>query len=116
KTLLLSYDADKDKNQKKVKKDTLYIEPKELLSMVKVGEHIYFDDGKFEAKVVKVKNKEVHVEIIRISAKKHFLKPEKGINLPDSELTIAPLTEEDKENLPFICKHADLVGYSFVGN
>jgi pyruvate kinase len=52
--------------------------------------------------------------VIRISTKKPFLKPEKGINLPDSELKIDALTQEDREYIPFICKYADMVGFSFV--
>jgi pyruvate kinase len=94
--------------------DTLLVEPKELLAMVKEGEHIYFDDGKFEAKVKKIRAGKVEVEIVRISAKKHFLKPERGINLPDSEISIPVLTEEDKNHIPFICEHADMIGFSFV--
>ena len=98
------------------KKNIICIEPKELLDMVRVGEHIFFDDGKFEARVTKVTTGEAWVEVVRISAKNHFLKPERGINLPDSELTIPTLTEEDKNNIPFICQHADMVGYSFVSS
>ena len=117
--LILRYDdhpnRDHSKN-KKSKRDILFIEPKELLPMIKEGEHIFFDDGKFEAKVIKTEPDKVTVRIIRISAKKHVLKPEKGINLPDSEITIPTLTKEDKENLPFICAHADMVGYSFVNS
>lgn len=94
----------------------IHIEPKELLGMIKEGEHIFFDDGKFEAKVTNVNPGAVEVEIIRISAKNHFLKPERGINLPDSEITLPILTDEDKQNLPFICAHADMVGYSFVSS
>ncbi|MEK6781935.1 MAG: pyruvate kinase [Bacteroidota bacterium] len=104
----------KGKKQKPV--DTLFVEPKEILSHIKPGEHIYFDDGKFEAAVIKVNPEDVRVKIVRISTKKPFLKPEKGINLPDSDLDIPPLTDEDKKNIPFICKHADMVGYSFVNS
>jgi pyruvate kinase len=71
---------------------------------------------KFEAKVMSASSEGVRVKIIRISTKKPFLKPEKGINLPDSDLAIPPLTEEDKSNIPFICEHADMVGYSFVNS
>ncbi len=122
KKLILSYaeneGAEDKRRQKRRSKgeDTLFIEPRELLSMVKVGEHIFFDDGKFEAKVTAINPKQVVVKVVRISTKNPFLKPEKGINLPDSDLTIAPLTEEDKKNIPFICQHADLVGYSFVNS
>jgi len=94
----------------------LFVEPKEILKHVKPGEHIYFDDGKFEAKVITVSAKSVKVKIVRISTQKPFLKPEKGINLPDSNLRIAPLTRGDKKNIPFVCKHADMVGYSFVNS
>ena len=94
--------------------DVLNVEPKEILLQVSPGEHIYFDDGKFEAKVMEVSPDRVRVKIVRISTKKPFLKPEKGINLPDSDLGIPPLTEEDNRNIPFICEHADMVGYSFV--
>ncbi len=100
----------------KPKVDVLNIEPKELLEMVKEGEHIFFDDGKFEARVTSVKPGQITVKIVRISARKHFLKPERGINLPDSEITIPTLTAEDKVNIPFMCEHADMVGYSFVSN
>jgi pyruvate kinase len=42
------------------------------------------------------------------------LKPEKGLNFPDIELTLPPLTRKDLTDLDFIAEHADLVGFSFV--
>lgn len=98
----------------KQKRDILYVEPKEILSGVKVGEPIVFDDGKFEATVLSVEPGAVTVRIVRISTKNPVLKPEKGINLPNSDLEIAALTADDLRNIPFICRHADMVGYSFV--
>lgn len=92
----------------------IWIEPSLILEMIKPGESIFFDDGKFEAKVMEVKERSARVRIKRISTKKPFLKAEKGINLPDTDLKIPPLTDQDRENLPFICRHADMVGYSFV--
>lgn len=106
--------AAKEKKHKEV--PVVYVEPKGILANVNPGERIFFDDGKFEAKVISVSSKAVRVKIVRISTKKPFLKPEKGINFPDSELDIPPLTEEDKRNLAFICNHADMVGYSFVSH
>ncbi|MBS1554931.1 MAG: pyruvate kinase [Bacteroidetes bacterium] len=92
----------------------IWVEPSLILSMVKPGEHIFFDDGKFEAKVMEVNGQSARVRIKRISTKKPFLKAEKGINLPDTDLKIPPLTPEDISNIPFICQHADMVGFSFV--
>ncbi|MBS1979429.1 MAG: pyruvate kinase [Bacteroidetes bacterium] len=120
KELILRFDANGEtepgKRRRRMSSDTLFIEPMELLSMIKPGEHIFFDDGKFEAKVMEVEPERVMVKVMRISTKKPLLKPEKGINLPDSELTIPSLMEEDIKNIPFICQHADMVGYSFVSN
>jgi len=117
--LLLNY-AEEDKmpggKKKKRKLNTLYVEPREILTIVKPGEHIFFDDGKFEARVDAWEDGKVRVEIVRISTKKPILKAQKGINLPDSDVTIPPLTEEDLANIPFICEHADMVGYSFVNS
>jgi pyruvate kinase len=115
--LTRSKDADSDaKKRRRRGADMLIVEPSELLTMVNVGEHIFFDDGKFEAKVTRVEPEFVFVKIVRISTKKPYLKPEKGMNLPDTDLAIEPLTEEDRRNIPFICQHADLVGYSFVNS
>ena len=99
---------------KKEKRDILYVEPREILYGVKVGEPIVFDDGRFEATVLRVDPGAVTVRIVRISTKNPVLKPEKGINLPNSDLQIAALTADDLRNIPFICKYADMVGYSFV--
>jgi pyruvate kinase len=95
-------------------KAVLRVEPPEILTMIKPGEHVYFDDGKFEAKVLQAESKKVIIQIVRISTKKPILKKDKGINLPDSDLKISPLTKSDMKNIPFICRFADMVGYSFV--
>jgi len=59
-------------------------------------------------------NAKAAIRIVRVSSKKEQIKNDKGINFPDSELSIASLTDFDKECLPFICEHADLIGYSFI--
>jgi pyruvate kinase len=75
---------------------------------------VLFDDGLFEARVDRVNNGLAMLQMIRISAAKPVLKPEKGINFPDSAIDIPSLTVEDRAHLPFVLKHADIVGYSFV--
>src|SRR5690606_34796763 len=96
------------------KQPVLIIEPKGLLKSVKTGEHVYFDDGKFESRVTECGDQVVLVTITRISTRKPFIRKGKGINFPDATLPIESLTEQDRLNLPFICQHADLIGYSFV--
>ncbi len=109
--VLVGEKAHRVSNEKRV---VLEIEPVEIISMIKPGEHVFIDDGKFEAKVIENDGRCITIKIVRISTKKPFLRIEKGINLPDSELSIDSLTATDLSFIPFICKHADMVGYSFV--
>ena len=42
------------------------------------------------------------------------IRPEKGLNFPDSAINLPALTSEDINNLDFIVKHATTVALSFV--
>lgn len=103
-------------NAKGFEADDIVISPNEpgLITMLKKGERVYIDDGLIKGVVEKIKKGCVGMRIVRISSGKHQIKDGKGINFPDSAITIAPLTEFDKACLPFICEHAHMVGYSFV--
>lgn len=89
---------------------------KNLSRQLKEGEQVYFDDGLIKAVVKNVKSSYVVLEILSIASKKEEIKHGKGINFPDSTLRLRPLTTFDRECLPFISEHADIVGYSFVRN
>jgi pyruvate kinase len=78
------------------------------------GHHIWFDDGKIGGLVRSVKPAGILVEITRAAPKGSKLRPEKGINLPDTELGIPALTEQDRANLGFVAPMVDMVGLSFV--
>ena len=54
------------------------------------------------------------VEITHARPTGEKLGAEKGINVPDSQLSLSSLTKDDLEALPFVVKNADIVGYSFV--
>ncbi len=78
------------------------------------GHRIWFDDGKIGGLVRAVKPEGILVEITQAAPEGSKLRPEKGINLPDTELGIAALTEKDLENLAFMAPLVDMVGLSFV--
>lgn len=81
---------------------------------LRVGNRVLFDDGLFEA-VVEVAGVEIATLCMtRVSAAKPKLKIEKGINFPDTALSVRCLTEFDKSVIPFAMAHADLLGFSFV--
>lgn len=98
------------------KNDEVVISPNErgIIPMLKEGDRVYMDDGIIKGFVESIGNERAAVRIIRISSVKQQIKSGKGINFPDSTIAISPLTEFDRSCLPFICAHADMVGYSFV--
>lgn len=96
--------------------DLLQLEIKlhEVFEHARRGERVYFDDGKIGGVITEVEPEHITVKITQAAANGSKLRPEKGINLPDTELSLPPLTEADLANLPFIAANADIVGYSFV--
>jgi pyruvate kinase len=94
-------------NQEKV-----YVSYPNLAKDVKVGERIFLDDGKMEVKVVSILNdKEIKISVTLGG----ILLPKKGVNLPDSALTMPSLTEKDIADLEYILeKNLDWVALSFV--
>lgn len=84
----------------------------EIIDDVKVGDIVLFDDGMIKSLVLS--KKEDEVEVVITDCYKLRLSSNKGINLPNTVLNLSALTEKDIEFLPFICKHTDIIGYSFV--
>lgn len=93
-------------------REKVYVSYPHLTKDVKVDERIFLDDGKMEVKVKKVLNdKEILVNITIGGT----LLPKKGVNLPDSELTMPAMTEKDFTDLNFIIENnLDWVALSFV--
>lgn len=92
--------------------EKIYVSYPDLAADVKVGNIIMIDDGKIEVKVKeKTKDKNVKVEVIlggKITSKK-------GINLPDTKISLPALTEKDLVDLEFIIEQElDWVALSFV--
>jgi pyruvate kinase len=88
----------------------------EVFNDVKVGEPMILDDGKIEGEIKFVDSERIEVEITYAKEEGAKLKADKGINLPESKLSISGLTEKDKEDLKFVAQHADVVNVSFVNN
>jgi pyruvate kinase len=92
--------------------EKIYVSYPNLATDVKVGERIFLDDGKMELSVVKVLNES---EVLMRVTLGGVLTPKKGVNLPDSELTMPSMTEKDFEDLAFIIEQKlDWVALSFV--
>ncbi len=86
----------------------------EVFDYVKVGEPIFFDDGKIEGTVQDVNSDHLSIKITHTKEIGSKLKADKGINLPESDLGIGGLTAKDREDMQFVVKHANAVNFSFV--
>jgi len=86
----------------------------EALVDLQVGERVLFDEGRIAGLIREVRPGAVKLEITQARPKGSRLRANKGINFPDSRLTIPALTSRDFTDLAFAAAHADIVSYSFV--
>jgi len=86
----------------------------EALGATKVGDRLFVDDGKLSAEVERVEEWGVLARVTSVVARGIRLKPEKGLNFPDTDLQIAALTDKDRVDLDFVAAHADGIEFSFV--
>ena len=93
-------------------KEKIYISYPNLHNDVKVGEKIMIDDGKLEVVVVDVTSSgDVKVQVTYGG----MLLPKKGVNLPDTAISLPAMTPKDFEDFDFIIKNElDWVALSFV--
>ena len=84
---------------------------KQLYKDVKKGERILLDDGNMECRVESIKGKKVQCKVIYGGE----LKDNKGLNLPDSVVSVSSFTAKDKKDALLAMElKADFVALSFV--
>jgi pyruvate kinase len=93
-------------------KDRIYISYPDLHNDVNEGEKILIDDGKLEVVVTSITpSGDVKVTVTHGG----MLLPKKGVNLPDTDISLPAMTEKDFEDFEFIVDHElDWVALSFV--
>ncbi len=93
-------------------KDRIYVSYPDLHADVKIGNKILIDDGKLEVLVKSInKNNDVLVEVLLGG----MLSSKKGINLPDTKISLPAITDKDLVDLKFIIDNElDWVALSFV--
>ena len=85
---------------------------KQLPEDVKVGERILLDDGKLALEVTSTNHKDEMVAKVIYGG---TLSSHKGVNLPNTKISLPSLTEKDLEDLAFALEHnVDWLGLSFV--
>lgn len=92
--------------------EKIYVSYPNLAGDVIIGNVIMIDDGKIEVKVIKIEdNGDVKVTVTLGG----ILSSKKGLNLPDTKISLPALTEKDLIDLEFIIEQQlDWVALSFV--
>lgn len=93
-------------------KDKVYMNYDKFPEDVKAGERILLDDGKLIFEVLKSNGKDkVSTKVIQGGP----LRSKKGVNLPNTNITLPALTAKDKEDAIFaISQEVDWIALSFV--
>jgi pyruvate kinase len=90
---------------------TIPIDYRDLIRDVKVGERVMMDDGLLILVIENIVNDGVIVKV----QEGGILKNRKGVNFPDSKLSLPALTEKDSRDLLFgITQNVDVIALSFI--
>ncbi len=92
--------------------ERVYITYPQFPKDVKAGENILIDDGKLLLTVVSTNGKD---EVVAVVSHGGILSSKKGVNLPNTKISLPCLTEKDLKDLDFaLAQRVDWVGLSFV--
>ena len=96
----------------KKKKGTIYIDYNDFAKDVKPKDRALLDDGKLSLEVVSTNNRDTVVLKVVFGG---FLHSRKGVNLPNTAISLPCLTKKDMNDLAFILtQKIEWVGLSFV--
>ena len=90
----------------------------EVVTALEVGHAVIFDDGAISGRVTEIRDNEAEREAVitidHAGPTGTNLAAYKGINLPDTEVPLPSLTEEDIAALRFVATHCDIAAVSFI--
>lgn len=93
--------------------DAIPVDYRELHEYLKAGERLLLNDGKMETKIVSVEGTRITTTVTSGGS----LTSHKGINVPDSTLTVRAMSDKDKDDARFgLSLGVDFIALSFVRN
>jgi len=78
------------------------------------GDSVCFDDGRITGMIEKKNPEQLQVRITHTRKAIEKLAADKGVNFPDTQLSLPALGPKDLQDLEFVVQHADVVGLSFT--
>ena len=111
-----STDAPRDADGRATASARVAVRPRELVAHIEVGHRVLFDDGNIRARCTSINRASAEATCTIEAARTGTwpLKDRKGVNVPDTNLPIRALTDDDLKTLDFAVAHVDFVSMSFV--
>ncbi len=92
-------------------REKIYMSYESFASDVNVGEKVLIDDGKLVLEVIEIKGKQVKLRVLHGTS----ISSNKGVNLPDTKVSLPCLTKKDLVDLEFILTQpVNWIALSFV--
>jgi pyruvate kinase len=85
----------------------------EAVAQLRPGHEVTIDGGRIRLVTEHASPGSALLRVTRVESKGR-LRSRKGLNFPDTELSLDPLTAKDFADLDVVAREADMVGYSFV--
>jgi pyruvate kinase len=85
-----------------------------VLAALKSGQAVWIDDGKVGTIVESVSDDGAMLKVTEAGQSGVVIRSDKGLNFPETEIDLPALSDKDLKDLEFVCRHADMVGFSFV--
>lgn len=92
-------------------RERIYMSYENFAQDVNVGEKVLVDDGKLILEIVEIKGQSVRLKVIHGTS----ISSKKGVNLPETKVSLPCLTEKDLDDLEFILTQpVNWIALSFV--
>ena len=88
--------------------------PEGIFDSLRPGHPVQVDEGELGLVVEELGGEGAVLRVTATPPKGAKLRADKGLNFPETELELPPLTAKDREDLDVVAELADAVGYSFV--
>ncbi|MGW9113729.1 pyruvate kinase [Microbacterium sp. NPDC055683] len=86
----------------------------EAVAAARVGDRVSFDDGRIDGVVRDVRDGELEIEVTAAREGGAKLRAEKGVNLPDTDIPVGAVADDDLAALDVVVDIADIVQLSFA--
>lgn len=103
-----NFDAHKDA------KIHIGIHAQEVFDSLDIGDQVSIDDGTVACDIISKDDDGVMLLVKRVNGDTLRVKSEQGVNFPSTNFDMNLITEKDRACIEFACKHADIIGFSFV--